>query len=92
MFGLKSTSIFLALLSLGSFSEVYASFNSEVEHLVESTKLQDYSDITSFLRLPKQLFNGNEHTRTLDQNSQEARGILMLRTWATDLEEVQTIV
>ena len=49
----------------------------EISTLAESIKLQKYGEITFFMRLPKQLLDGNEHTRTLDQNSQEARGILV---------------
>ena len=58
--------------------------SANIHKLVESTKLQNYSDITFFLRLPKQPLGVDENTRTAGRKGQAERGVLALCTHRTE--------
>lgn len=63
--------------------------SANIHKLVESTKLQNYSDITFFLRLPKQPLGVDENTRTAGRKGQAERGVLALCTHRTEPQDVK---
>ena len=79
----------LIFVVVSSNTNVLAKQGSEIQSLVESTKLHSYSDITFFLRLPQQPAQPDEHTRTAGRKGQAVRGVLALCTHRTEPEDVK---
>ena len=80
---------FTLLLWLLTASQLSFAKSADLHELVESTKLQHYSDITFFLRLPQHPAKTDEHTRTIGRKGQSVRGVLALCTHRTEPQDVK---
>mgnify|MGYP003323070809 CR=1 FL=1 len=82
----EKSKLFVALRIVCLLGSLHA---EDVFELVESTKLQSYSDITFFLRLPKiaESYKANEHDR--GGNAYRVGGVLALCMHRTELEDVK---